>query len=485
MESRRRHNLGFLAALGLCTILYFWGGRFLKAAVQNEEVTESRSQVFQSAVTNYESGKYVEAEQILLPLLKRSPQAFDVNELMGLVLTGERKDVEALTYLRSAVHVSPGSAPARVAYAACLARLGQLPEAEGEFKKAVALKPSDYDSNHNLGEFFVQAGKLASAIPYLKKAQAIQPSSYDNGYDLALADIRTQKPREARNLLQNLVRYHDTAELHNLLGEAEEKSGDYLNAAQEYEKAAHMDPSEANILDWGTELLLHHTFEAAIQVFTAGTEKYPASVRMEIGLGLAYYGFASFAKSAAALIRATDLAPRDPTPYLILGETYSNSRVPVEGVVDRLERFIALDPTNSRAFYYQALALWKAQRGAPGGKDFSRVQAALEKAASLDPKFADARLQLGNLYSEESKIPEAIAAYNEAIRIDANLPDAHYRLGQLYRRTGREAEAQKELGIYQVLHQEQVKEKDKGRSKIQRFIYTIKREGDDAPTAVH
>src|SRR5271157_939464 len=485
MDSRSRHNQRFLATLGLCTIALSLAGRSLKADDQHDEVTEARNRLFQSAVTDYESGKFEQAEQVLVPLLERSPQAFDVNELMGLVLASERKDAEALTYLRSAVHVSPGSAPARVAYAASLARLGHMAEAEAEFKKAVALKPSDYDSNHNLGEFYVQRGKLASAIPYLEKAQVIQPSSYDNGYDLALADIRTQKPREARNLLQNLVRYHDTAELHNLLGEAEEKCGDYLNAAQDYEKAAHMDPSESNIADWGTELLLHHTFDAAIQVFTAGTEKYPASVRMEIELGLAYYGFASFAKSAAALMRASDLAPRDPTPYLILGETYSNSRVPVEGVVDRLERFIALDPTNAQAFYYQALALWKAQRGAPGGNDFSRVQAALEKAASLDPKFADARLQLGNLYSEENKIPEAIAAYNEALRIDANLADAHYRLGQLYRRTGREAEAQKELGIYQVLHQEQLKEKDKERSKIQRFLYTIKREGDDAPTAVH
>jgi len=485
MDSRSRHNQRFLATLGLCTIALSLAGRSLKADDQHDEVTEARNRLFQSAVTDYESGKFEQAEQVLVPLLERSPQAFDVNELMGLVLASERKDAEALTYLRSAVHVSPGSAPARVAYAASLARLGHMAEAEAEFKKAVALKPSDYDSNHNLGEFYVQRGKLASAIPYLEKAQVIQPSSYDNGYDLALADIRTQKPREARNLLQNLVRYHDTAELHNLLGEAEEKCGDYLNAAQDYEKAAHMDPSESNIADWGTELLLHHTFDAAIQVFTAGTEKYPASVRMEIGLGLAYYGFASFAKSAAALMRASDLAPRDPTPYLILGETYSNSQVPVEGVADRLERFIALDPTNARAFYYQAFALWKAQRGTTEAKDLSPVEAALKKAASLDPKFADARLQLGNLYSEENKIPGAIAAYNEALRIDANLADAHYRLGQLYRRTGREAEAQKELGIYQLSHQEQLKEKDKERSKIQRFIYTIKREGDDAPTAVH
>jgi len=484
MALRTPHNRWTLATLGVWTIFCSLHGRFLKAHTQNDQGMESPNRAFQSAVTNYESGNFAQAEQILLPLLKRSPQAFDVNELMGLVLTGERKDAEALTYLRSAARTSPGSAPALLAYAACLARLGRMGEAEAQFRQAVALEPSAYDSNHDMGEFYVQAGKLASAIPYLEKAQLAQPSSYENGYDLALADIRTRKPRQAENALQNLVRYHDTAELHNLLGEAEENSGDYLSAVQEYEKAAHMDPSEANILDWGTELLLHHTFSPAVQVFIFGTEKYPGSLKMEIGLGLAYYGLASFQNAAAALMRACDLAPRDPTPYLILGETYSNSRVPVEGVVERLERLTAMDPTNARAFYYQALALWKAPQAVPGGAVLNKVESTLQKAVVLDPTFADARLQLGKLYTGENKIPEAIAAYNEAMRIDPNLADAHYRLAQLYRQSGRIAEAQNQMRVYQILHQEQLKEKDQERSKIQRFVYTIKRQGNDEPTAV-
>jgi tetratricopeptide (TPR) repeat protein len=475
MDLRSRHKLAFLAALGVCAIAHFGGGRFLNAAVQNREGTESRSQLFQSAVENYESGKFVEAEQILLPLLKSSPQAFDVNELMGLVLAGENRDADALTHLKNAVRARPASGPAHIAYAACLVRLGRLAEAEPELQRAAALKPSDYDSNHNLGELYVQIGKLASAIPYLEKAQEVQPASYDNGYDLALAYLRTQRPRKARELLRNLIRYKDTAELHNLLGEAEEGSGDYLAAAKEYEEAAHMDPSEGNILDWGTELLLHHTFQPAIEVFRFGTEKYPASVKMEIGLGLAYYGLALFEKAAGALMRATDLAPRDPGPYLILGETYSNSRIPVEGVADRLERLTSLDPTNAQAFYYQALALWKAAQAAPGAKDFSKVESTLEKATTLDPKFADAQLQLGNLYSDENKIPEAVGAYEEALRIDSNLADAHYRLAQLYRRMGKTVEAQKELVIYQRLHQEQMTETEKKHREIQRFIVTMNR----------
>ena len=475
MNSRGRSKPAFLAALGACAIILFWGVQILRAAVQTREVAESRNQFFQSAVRNYEAGKFVEAEQILLPLLKSSPQAFEVNELMGLVLVGERKDAEALTYLKNAVHASPASVPAHFAYAGCLVHLSRLAEAEAEIQRVAALKPSDYDSNHNLGELYVQIGKLTSAVPFLEKAQGLQPSSYGNGYDLALAELRTQRPREARNLLQSLLRYKDTAELHDLLGEADEGSGDDLEASKEFEKAAHMDPTEGNILDWGTELLLHHTFEAAIEVFRSGTEKYPASVKMQIGLGLAYYGWASFEKAATAFMRATDLAPRDSGPYLILGETYSDSRIPVPGVVERLERFTSLEPTNAQAFYYQALALWKATKAAPGEMDYSKVESALEKAATFDPKFADAQLQLGNLYSDQNRIPEALAAYQAALRIDPNLADAHYRLGQVYRRTGNSVEAQKEFDFYQRLHEVQITEKDKKHEQIQRFIVTMNR----------
>lgn len=320
---------------------------------------------------------------------------------------------------------------------------------------------------------------MASALPYLENAQEIRPSSYDNGYDLALDYLRTERPRQARNLLRSLVRFRDTGELHNLLGEAEERSGNYLEAAREYEKAARQDPSEANIFDWGTELLLHH--EAAMEVFASGATKYPQSVRMEMGLGLAFYGSASFDKAAAAFMRATDLAPRDPRPYLILGGTSRDSRLPVEGVTDRLERFTRLEPANAQAFYDYALSLWKDQQALEGKKDFSQVESALKTAVSLDAKFADPHVQLGNLYSDQNKIQEAVSEYKEAIKINPGMADAYYHLALLHRRAGGSAQAQKEFATYQRLHQQQLAERDKERSEIQRFIYTMKRDGQAQP----
>src|SRR4029077_19874920 len=125
---------------------------------------------------------------------------------------------------------------------------------------------------------------VAAATPYLEQAQRIKPDSYDNGYDLALAYLTTSRPAEARQLLQTLLKQKDSAELHNLLGEVEEKDGKFVPAANEFELAAHLDPSESNLFDWGSELLLPLTLDPAIQVFQSAVERYPNSPRLAIGL---------------------------------------------------------------------------------------------------------------------------------------------------------------------------------------------------------
>ena len=107
------------------------------------------------------------------------------------------------------------------------------------------------------------------AAPFLEQAQKIDPSSYDNGYDLALAYFSPDGWRMRGSWSTSLLKLKNTAELHNLLGEIEEKDGKFVTAANEYETAAHADPSESNLFDWGSELLLHRTLGPGSGGFSA------------------------------------------------------------------------------------------------------------------------------------------------------------------------------------------------------------------------
>ena len=224
-------------------------------ATAQDNPSQNLDRQFQSAVAQYDAGHFAEAAAQLEKLLPQAPQSFEVHELLGLVYAAESEDSKAFEHLDMAVRLKPDSAAARTNLAANLSHAGKLDLAAKQFQKALALEPGNFDANHDFGELYIQSGKIADAIPLLEKAQQIDPSSYDNGYDLAQAYSLTGRLSQARQLIQALVRQKDTGELHSLLGQVEEKDGKFLAAANEYQIAAHLDPSEDNLFDWGGELL--------------------------------------------------------------------------------------------------------------------------------------------------------------------------------------------------------------------------------------
>ncbi len=317
----------------------------------------------------------------------------------------------------------------------------------------------------------VRSGKIADAAPFLEKAQQINPSSYDNGYDLSLTYIQIGRLADARQLIQDLVKQKNTAELHNLLGEVEERDGKFVPAANEYEIAAHMDPSESNLFDWGSELLLHRTLGPAVEVFQQASQRYPASQRLVIGLGMAL--------SVKSLLRAADLNPADASCYFFLSKAYDSSPSQAGDVIQRFRRFAELQPNNARALYYYAMSLWKGKRAQDPGLDLHQIESLISKSLALDPKLAEAHLQLGNLYSDQNEYAQAIPEYTRALELNSDLADAYYRLGQAYVRTGEKDRAQQQFQAYQRLREQHLADLDKQRAEIRQFVYSAK----DSPAA--
>jgi tetratricopeptide (TPR) repeat protein len=443
-------------------------------ALAGDDENQKLDRQFQSAVAQYNAGRFAEAAAQLEELLPHAPKSFEIHELLGLAYAAQSQDAKALEHFEMAVQLKPESAAARTNLAASLSRLGKTELAGEQFRKALALEPKDYDANHNLGEFYVQSGQIARATPYLEEAQHINPSSYDNGYDLAMAYFLTGRLDSARQTVEGLLQQKNTAELHNLLGQIEEKQGKYIEAVNELQIAAHMDPSEENLFRWGSELLLHRTFEPAIDVFQRATELYPDSSRLKIGLGMALYSRGKYDEAVKALLAASDLDPSDPRCYYFLSKAYDSSPNQAEDVIQRFRRFAELQPGNALAPYYYAMSLWKGKRAQDPDLDLQQIKSLLQKAISLDPKLADAHVQLGNLYSDQRDYTQAVPEYVRALDLNPDLADAHYRLGQDYVHTGQKDRAQQEFEIYQRLRAQHLAELDKERAEVQQFVYTAK-----------
>jgi len=458
----RLHRVLSVSLTFLCTL----------PAVTAAGQKQSPDQGFQSAIAQYESGHYAAAATQLESLLNTVPDSFDVHELLGLVYSAQQLDNKASEHLNEAVRLKADSAAAHTNLATNLVRLGKLKPAEEHFLKALTLEPRNYQANHNLGEFYIQAGKLSEAVEYLQQAQRIDPSAYDNGYDLSLAYLHTRRPGEAKQLAQALLKRRNTAELHNLLGQIEEKDGNFVAAANEFEAAADMEPSESNLFDWGSELLLHRTLDPAVEVFQKASERYPTSPRLAIGLGMALYSRGNYDEAVKSLLKAADLNASDPHCYYFLSKAYASSPNQAEDVIRRFRRFSELQPRNARAPYYYAMSLWKGRRLEDSSLDMGQIEELLKKAVALDPNLAEAHQQLGNLYSDQKKYAEAIAEYLAALEHNPEMPDTHYRLGQAYVHTGQKDRAQEQLKIYQGLREQHLAEVDKQRAEIRQFVYS-------------
>jgi tetratricopeptide (TPR) repeat protein len=324
-------------------------------------------------------------------------------------------------------------------------------ETEQRLKEALRTDPRDFDANHQLGEYYL--ANPAAAVPYLEKAEELKPGDASNEFDLARAYLGTKNAAKAQQLLRDLIRRNDTAEYHNLLGQADEALNDPASALRELRLAAQMDPSEKNTFDMANELLLvTNSGGPAVEAFTRGVALFPNSVRMYIGLGIALYARNSYDAAIEALCHASDLDPSDPRPYVFLGKMNNVSKGHADEVAERMQKFMETNPDNALAYYYGALCLWKGAHDDKQGVDAARVEALFKKSLALDPQSADTHLQLGILYHDQRREQDAISEFESAIRLKPDDPDAHYHLAQAYFHLGDSQRGQAELQIYEKLH---------------------------------
>jgi tetratricopeptide (TPR) repeat protein len=346
-------------------------------------------------------------------------------------------------------------------------------EAENKLRTALAGAPGSFAGNHQLGEFYFHVGRYRESIPLLLAAYQIDPAMDGNTYDLALAYKEAGDFSRAQEYVQKLSTHRDSADLHRLAGELDEKLGDPLAAVQEHELAVRLDPSEQNYFEWGSELLLHRAVWQAVEVFRNGARLYPKSPRMLAALGTSLFGAALYDEAALRLCDASDLNPTEPEPYIFMGKIEKESPAPLPCVEQKLARFLQKQPDSSLANYLYAMAVWKRQELRADSPALQQVERLLAKAVKIDPKCVDAYLQLGILYSSQHSYEKSIGFYTKAIEVDPQLGEAHYRLGVAYDRTGEPQKAKREFALHDEIEKQKAAAVERQRREIKQFLVVL------------
>jgi tetratricopeptide (TPR) repeat protein len=329
--------------------------------------------------------------------------------------------------------------------AIALLAAAQSNQFELSLKQDVEHNPQSFEANHRLGEYFAGQKNYSSAVVYLGKAYEIDSSAYDNAYDLALSQLLAGDAASSRRLVEELLARQDRPDLHNLLGSIEEASGNFRDAAKQYEVAARQDPSEKNLFDLGTELLKYHGYREAAQVFEYATSRYPKSAQLRVSLGVAQYSLGEYRAAVETLCRAVDLDPKDARALDFLGKMHDVAPELSAEVTNRLKHFSELYPRNPAANYYYALALASTE-----GNHTASV-ALLQKAIAENPSYAEAHYQLGLTYANSGSDSQAIAELEKTIKLRPDLKSAHYRLAQLYAKQGDKDRAEREYQAVRAL----------------------------------
>ena len=266
----------------------------------------------------------------------------------------------------------------------------------------------------------------------------------------------------------------NTGELHNLLGQIEEKDGKFVAAANEFEVAAHLDPSEDNLSPGEANFFCTGPTNRRSRSFR-GSERYPKSPRLLIGLGMALYSRGKYDDAVKALLAAADLDPSDPRCYLFLSKAYdsvSHSGRRRDSALPPLRR---LQPNNALAQYYYAMSLVEGKRAEGATADLQAIESLLQKSIALDDSLPEAHLQLGNLYADQHEWEKSIPQYLRApaTRTQSARRPLPARAGlRPYRQEGRGADRVRNLSrnsapsIWLKI--------DKERAEVQQFVYNAK-----------
>jgi tetratricopeptide (TPR) repeat protein len=346
-------------------------------------------------------------------------------------------------------------------------------EAETRLRAALAKAPRSFEANHQLGQFYFREARYRDSIPLFEAAYQIDPARDDNAFDLALAYKEAGDLSQARDCLQKLRTHNDSADLHRLAGQLDEKMGDPLAAVQEEQQAVRLDPSEQNYFEWGSELLLHRAVWQAAEVFRNGSRLYPKSSRMLTALGASLFAAALYNEAALRLCDASDLNPTDPQPHIFMGKVEREAPAPLPCVEQKLARFLEKEPDGSLANYLYAMAVWKRQELQTDPVSMQKVEALLARAVKLDPKCVDAYLQLGILYSSQHNYDKAIGFYTTAIELDPRLGEAHYRLGVAYDRIGEPTRAKAEFALHDEIEKQDAAAVERQRQEIKQFLVVL------------
>jgi tetratricopeptide (TPR) repeat protein len=409
-----------------------------------------------------------DAEVTAKQLLKTSPDDIDAHKLLGRIYLrrlGEGQNA-----------ASPSSTSANV-----------LNQAIAEYEKIVALQPRSVEDRMVLGQLYTVKHDAKKAEEQFQTAQAIEPESEEVVLNLARLYAESGDIAHATKVIQDVPETDRTPKMEFALGAAYDQLKQSKDAIAAYQRAADMDPGDAQTLDaLAQALLADNQLDEALKQFRLLSEADPENVEAIVHIGEIQrrqekYEDALVTIRKARKMDATSLEAGYNEGLLldVLGR-YDEAAQTYEKMLELPTTFHANgaytpEEKSSRGFFLERLAQVYAEQnkidqaiatyqklvdlggdsalsGYEGqvevygeAKMFDRAVEVSRKAVETDPKNPDLKLMLAGTLIEQGKTDEGVAMAKGLITNTDKDRGVWLKLAQFYTQLHRWKEADEAL----------------------------------------
>ncbi len=426
-------------------------------------------------------GKHTDAGRQFEKAAALHPKDLRITTYLASAYLQDGRLREAEPLFRRVLAVDPANRAAHFNLGLLLLQRGAASEAEAQFQFVASVDASDigaaagilecrliqknsagasasaHEINQLLGPSDPERLRIASLLTKYKSWDLIVtilepvPVETSQGlearYDLALAHFRAGRSEAAANVLAESPKLFEQADAQHLLGDIEEKLGRLEEARQALDRGAALDPMSEDIrFDQAVFQLEHDTPASAVSSFQAGSEAFPDSWRMRLGLGAAEYLAGNADQAAATLLALVRKQPEVRLAYSLLGSLYDQSPAGQDGIYEALNSYVKSNPGDARNS--TALAKILNRRASP-----TRAVMLLQRALALDPSLTDAYLELAAIEYDRGQLQESRKLLEKAASLSPAVPEPHYRLARLYQKLGMDQKAAVESETFRELKQ--------------------------------
>jgi tetratricopeptide (TPR) repeat protein len=356
------------------------------------------------------------------PRLPRSLRALPV--LLVLLVVGalgartlvRNEDYRSgLSIWQSAVDRWPRNARAHSNLGIALSSEGREPEAVAQYEEALRLDPDFADAHNNLGKSLAAAGRQAEAMAQYEDALRLKPDFAEAYYNLGNAQLRSGRTEEAMALYEKALAIRPNfAQAHNNLGVALADQGRSSEAVAQLEEALRLRPDYAEARSNLKDVLSSANSESAAALAAKPGPLQSDAAERHNNRGIELTNAGRTQEAIDQFEQALRLRPDYAEARNNLGNVLAMTGRAPEAAA-QYEEALRLKPDFAET--YNSLAWLRATAPDPENRNASEALRLAQKAVSIKGKDPNCLDTLAAAYAEAGDYPQAVANAARALEL--------------------------------------------------------------------